>query len=77
MSISLGYTEWSSSSYFLNFIIIYAKYFILKNKYSNTIPSFANFKNYLRYIEKVEMVIASAKDKITQHNEKWVKLQLN
>ena len=75
--ISLGYTEWSSSSYFLNFILIYAKYFIFKNKYSNTIPSFANFKNYLRYIEKVENVIASVKDKLTQHNEKWGKLQLN
>ena len=35
--ISLGYTEWSSSSYLLNFIKIYAKYFIFKNKYSNTV----------------------------------------
>ena len=76
--ISFGYTEWSSSSYLLNFIIIYAKYFIFKNKYySNTIPLFSNFKNYLRYIENVEKVIASAKGKLTQHNEKWVNLQLN
>ena len=75
--ISFGYTEWSSSSYLLNFLIIYAKYFIFKNKYSNTIPLFAHFINYLRYIEKVEKVIASAKDKVQIHNEKWVKLQLN
>ena len=75
--ISLGYTEWSSSSYLLNFIIIYAKYFIFKNKYSNTIPLFSNFRNYLRYIQNIEHVIATAKDKLTLHNEKWVKLQLN
>ena len=75
--ISFGYIEWSSNSYLLNFIIIYAKYFIFKNKYSNSIPLFAHFKNYLKYIEKVEKAIASAKDKLTLHNEKWVILQLN
>ena len=75
--ISFGYTEWSSSSYLLNFIIIYAKYFIFKNKYSNSIPVLSNFKNYLKYIKNVENVIASSKGKLTQHNEKWVKLQLN
>ena len=56
---------------------MYAKYFIIKNKYSNSIPLFAHFKNYLKYIEKVEKAIASAKDKLTLHNEKWVILQLN
>ena len=75
--ISFGYTDWSSYSYLLNFIIIYAKYFIFKSKYSNTIPLFSNFKNYLRYIESVEKVIASVKGKLTQHNEKWVNLHLN
>ena len=75
--ISLGYMEWSSSAFLLNFIIIYAKYFIFKNKYSNTIPLLSNFKKYLRYIQNIENVIASAKDKLTLHNEKWVNLQLN
>ena len=74
--ISFGYTDWSSSTFLLNFIIIYAKYFIFKNKYSNTIPLFSNFKNYLKYIESVEKLIASAKAKLTQHNKKWVNLQL-
>ena len=75
--ISFGYTEWSSSTYLLNFIIIYAKYFIFKSKYSNTIPLVTDFKNYLRYIESIEKIIASAKNKLTQHNDKWVKLQLH
>lgn len=74
--ISFDYTEWSSFTYVLNFILIYAKYFIFKNKYSNTIPLVPNFKSYFRYIESLEKVIASAKGKLIQHNKKWVKLQL-
>ena len=41
--ISIGYTKWSSHSNLLNFILIYAKYFIFKNKYSKTIPMFSIF----------------------------------
>ena len=46
-------------------------------KYSNTIPLFTEFKKYLRHIESIEKVIASAKSKLTQHNDKWDQLQLN
>ena len=74
--ISIGYTEWSSYSNLLNFILIYAKYFIFKNKYAKTIPMFFNFLHYLKHIENVEKIIASAKDKLRQHNDKWSKLQL-
>ena len=75
--ISLGYTDRSSYSTLLNFVMIYAKYFIFKNKYEKTIPMFANFLKYLKHIENVEKVIASAKDKLRQHTDKWSKLDFN
>jgi hypothetical protein len=75
--ISLSYTECSSYSNLFNFVLIYAKYYIFKNKYEKTIPIFANFLKYLKHIENVEKLIASAKDKLRQHTDKWSKLQIS
>ena len=75
-TISLGYMDQSSFSTLLNCILIYAKYFIFKNKYEKTSPSFSHFKNYLKYQEKIERLIALAKDKLPEHENKWNQLQL-
>ena len=75
-TISFGYMDQSSYSNLLNCILIYAKYFIFKNKYTKTEPSFNNFKNYLKYHENLERVIALSKDKINEHEHKWSQLQL-
>ena len=74
--ISLGYIEQSSYTILLNCTLIYAKYFIFKSKYEKTIPSFNNFKNYLKYHENLEKLIAMAKDKIPNHEKKWNQMQL-
>ena len=74
--ISLGFTDQSSYTILMNGILIYAKYFIFKNKYAKTIPVFDNFIKYLKYHENLERLIALTKDKITQHDNKWGKLQL-
>ena len=57
------------------FMLFYAKYFILKNKYEKFVPFFNNFKTYLRYHENLER-IATAKDKIEKHEIKWNQLHL-
>ena len=62
----------SSYSNLLNCILIYAKYFIFKNKYTKTEPSFNNFKNYLKYHENLERVIALSKDKNNEHEHNGV-----
>ena len=77
MLISFGYTEWSSYSTLLNTILIYAKYFIYKNKFTKTIPLFNNFIKYLKHVKNIEQIIAMAKDKVEQHNSKWETIQLN
>ena len=74
--ISLGYMDQSSYSSLLNCILIYAKYFIFKNKYEKTSPSCSHFKNYLKCQENIERVIALAKDKLAEHENKWNQLQL-
>ena len=75
-TVSLGYMDQSSFSTLLNCILIYAKYFIFKNKYEKNIPSFNHFKNYLKYHENIERLIALAKDKLPEHENKWNQLQL-
>ena len=74
--ISLGYMDQSSYSSLLNCILIYAKYFIFKNKYEKTSPNFSHFKNYLKYQENIERLIALAKDKLAEHEKKWNQLQI-
>ena len=75
-TISLGLMDQSSYSNLLNCILIYAKYFIFKNKYTKTEPTFNNFKKYLKYHEQLERLIALSKDKIKEHEHKWSQLQL-
>ena len=69
--ISFGVTETSSLYMIVNSILIIAKYFIFKNKYAKTIPSFIQFISYLKYIENIEKLIANSKNKTVQHEEKW------
>ena len=63
-TISLGLMDQSRYSNLLNCILIYAKYFIFKNKYTKTEPTFNNFKKYLKYHEQFERLISVSKDKI-------------
>ena len=74
--ISFGYMDQSSYTTLLNCILIYAKYFIFKNKYTKTIPFFNDFIKYLKYHENLERIIALTKNKVIQHEDKWNKLQL-
>ena len=55
----------------LNFIIISAKYFIFKSKYTKTIPSFQEYKVFLYRRIEIEKCIALDKDKLEQHRLKW------
>ena len=74
--ISFGYLDQSSYSILLNCIFIHAKYFIFKNKYEKSHPNFAHFKNYLKYHESLEKLIALGKNKLQEHERKWKQLQL-
>ena len=69
--ISFGVTETSSLYIIVNSILIIAKYFIFKNKYAKTIPSFIQFISYLKYIKNIEKLIANSKNKTVQHEAKW------
>ena len=69
--ISFGITETNSLYKKVNIILIIAKYFIFKNKYAKTIPSFIQFINYLKYIENIEKLIVNYKNKTAQHAAKW------
>ena len=55
----------------LNFIIISAKYFIFRNKYTKTIPNFIEYKSFLYRRIEIEKCIALDKDKLEQHIKKW------
>ena len=48
-----------------NFILIFAKHFIFKSKYSEDIPTFQKFKHY------IEHYIAHNRDKLDIHDNKW------
>ena len=74
--ISFGYLNQSSYTSLLNCILIYAKYFIFKTKYEQTVPSLNNFIKYLKYHENLERIIATAKDKIQKHEAKWNQLHI-
>ena len=74
--ICFGKTVILKKDILVNFIIISAKYFIFKNKYTKTEPTFNNFKKYLKYHEQLERLIALSKDKIKEHEHKWSQLQL-
>ena len=74
--ISFGYLNQSSYTSLLNCILIYAKYFIFKTKYEQTVPSLNNFIKYLKHHENLERIIATAKDKIQKHEAKWNQLHI-
>ena len=66
----------SSYTILFNCVLIYANCFIFKNKYTQTIPIFNRFMQYLKYNKNLERIIAMAKDKVIQHENQWNKLKL-
>jgi len=55
----------------INHIILLGKYFIFKSKYQKTIPSFIDFKYYLKHNLNLEGLIAEIKGKTDAHQKKW------
>jgi len=55
----------------INYILLLGKYFIFKNKYQKTIPSFNEFKYNLNYKLHLEGLIAEMKGKVDAHEKKW------
>jgi exonuclease III len=72
-TISIGVTDRADNTLYaiLNFVIILAKYFIFKNKYTNTIPSLETFIPFLNHRISIEGITANLKNKQEQHNAKW------
>ena len=58
----------------VNFILFLAKYFIFRSKYEKIIPNIDQFIQYLYKRQDIEKIIASKKDKLTVHTNKWSKL---
>ena len=54
-----------------NFILIFAKHFIFKSKYSEDIPTFQKFKHCLIKRINIEHHIAHNRDKLDIHDNKW------
>ena len=54
-----------------NFIILIAKHCIFASKYKMQRPTVESFVKTLHQRKEAEHYIASAKDKIEQHNQKW------
>ena len=65
----------SENNTLLNFIIILAKYFIVKCKYKQESPNFVVFLQYMKKRQDIEKAIACMKDKIEIHEAKWFKLR--
>ena len=52
-----------------NFLMLTAKYFIVKNKFAGSNPDFNSYKGYLRDIETVERFLAERKGKLHIHEQ--------
>ena len=68
--ISFGLTN-AANNNLLNCIIFTAKYFIFKNKLSETIPSIESFLLYVQKTKQIERFIAINKNKLRTHEIKW------
>ncbi len=55
----------------ISFIILLAKYFILKCKSETTIPTIVHFNAYLKRTINIEKTIASMRDKLDKFHSKW------
>ena len=56
---------------FINMILIWAKRFIYKCRVQETNIAFQDFKQWVKYMEKVEKYIAVSKEKLGTHLKKW------
>lgn len=57
-----------------NYILLTAKYFIAKCKYTEQSPDVNHYLNYIKQKEQIERIIATNKGKITIHEQKWNKI---
>lgn len=75
-SISFGIINSNFRTNQLNFIIILAKYFIVKCKYEKQNILFNLFMNYLKRKLDIEKEIATMKDKMDEHTLRWSNFDL-
>ena len=73
-TISLGMSSLNKDNNIVNCVLILAKYFIFCSKYKKIIPNIDQFIQYLYKRQDIEKIIASKKDKLTVHTNKWSKL---
>jgi len=58
-----------------NYVILMYKLTIYKAREKGKVPSLSLFKNFLVYSEKIEYMVAMAKNKLFSHIKKWEKLK--
>ena len=61
----------SSDSKLINSVILFAKYFIFKNKCTKSIPSWQAFTLYMKNRLMIEKEIALMKDKLREFQTNW------
>ena len=55
----------------INYIIMLMKYYIFGSKYRKEVPNFNGFHHYLQNRITIEREIATTKNKLNQHLQKW------
>ena len=61
----------SSTAMTVNHVILLVKSYIYTCKYQEKLPEMKHFKEYVKYIEKLEKTIATKNRKLVKHKEKW------
>jgi len=59
----------------INQIIMLMKYYIFGSKYRKEVPNFNGFHHYLQNRITIEREIATTKNKLNQHLQKWAFLK--
>ena len=69
-----GFPEGRQSS--LNFVILYAKYFIFTAKYKQERLSLNSFKNMLKLVKEVERVLYTKHNRFVVWIDRWRRIQI-
>ena len=66
-----GFQKKENDFYFINGLILCARFFIYRCKYSETIPNMLQYFNMPNCIRTSEHCIAKRNNKLTSHMRKW------
>ena len=70
--IGIQFEDMSSpNAIIVNHVILLAKQYLFVCKRNNKVPNIVSFSAYVRYVEKIEKMIATKNNKINKHGEKW------